>query len=131
MNRDRRTFGAAALLTGLLCASPAIAEDVKPDDIATKMGGVVDSLGKKQTGQPVQGEQKAIVHDLDELIAQLEKQCRAVPQRHQAEQTHARHGRLEDQQRTRAESATSSTPTTAARAGASSPTANAIASSSP
>jgi hypothetical protein len=75
MSRDGRTFGAAALLAGLLCASPAIAEDIKPDEIATKMGGVVDSLGKKQTGAPVQTEQKAIVHDLDELIAQLEKQC--------------------------------------------------------
>jgi hypothetical protein len=75
MSRDRRIFGTAALLTGLLCASPAIAEDIKPDDITAKMGGVVDSLGKKQTGVPVQGEQKAIVRDLDELIAQLEKQC--------------------------------------------------------
>ncbi len=75
MCRDQRTFGAAALLTGLLCASAVIAEDIKPDEIATKMGGVVDSLGKKQTGAPVQIEQKAIVHDLDELIAQLEKQC--------------------------------------------------------
>jgi hypothetical protein len=75
MNRDRRIFGTAAFLTGLLFASPATAEDIKPDDIAAKMGGVVDSLGKKQTGSPVQGEQKAIVRDLDELIAQLEKQC--------------------------------------------------------
>ncbi len=75
MSRNRRTFGAAALLAGLLCAAPAIADDPKPDDIATKMGEVVDSLGKKQTGMPVQTEQKAIVHDLDELIAQLEKQC--------------------------------------------------------
>ena len=75
MSRDRRTFGAAARLAGLLCASPAIAEDIKPDEIATKMGDVVDSLGKKQTGAPIQGEQKAIVRDLDELIAQLEKQC--------------------------------------------------------
>lgn len=75
MSRDGRTFGAAALLAGWLCATPAIADDVKPDDITAKMGGVVDSLGKKQTGTPVQTEQKAIVHDLDELIAQLEKQC--------------------------------------------------------
>jgi hypothetical protein len=75
MSRNRRTFGAAAILTGLLCASPAIAEDIKPNDIANKMGGVVDSLGKKVTGAPVQTEQKAIIHDLDELIAQLEKQC--------------------------------------------------------
>ncbi|WP_165226271.1 hypothetical protein [Aquisphaera insulae] len=77
MSRDRRIFGTAALLTGLLGASLATAEDVKPDEIASKMGGVVDSLGKKQTGDPVQGEQKAIVRDLDELIAQLEKQCQA------------------------------------------------------
>jgi hypothetical protein len=75
MRANRRTFGAAAILAGLLCASPAIAEDIKADDIANKMGGVVDSLGKKVTGTPVQTEQKAIVHDLDELIAQLEKQC--------------------------------------------------------
>lgn len=75
MNRDRRILAAPALLASLFCASPAIAEDIKPDDIAAKMGGVVDSLGKKQTGEPVQGEQKAIVRDLDELIAQLEKQC--------------------------------------------------------
>ncbi len=75
MSRNRRFHGAAALLTGLLCTSAAIAEDIKPDDIALKMGTVVDSLGKKQTGDPVQGEQKAIVRDLDELIAQLEKQC--------------------------------------------------------
>ena len=75
MNRNGRIFGAAALLTSLLCASPAIADEVKPEEIASKMGGVVDSLGKKQTGEPVQGEQKAIIRDLDELIAQLEKQC--------------------------------------------------------
>jgi hypothetical protein len=75
MNRDRRTIGAATFLAGLLCAPAAIAEDVKPEDIASKMGGVVDQLGKKQTGVPVQGEQKAIIHDLDELIASLEKQC--------------------------------------------------------
>jgi hypothetical protein len=75
MSRDRRFFGTAALLTGLFCVCPAIAEDIKPDEIATKMGGVVDSLGKKQTGMPVQGEQKQIVRDLDDLIAQLEKQC--------------------------------------------------------
>ncbi len=78
MNRDRRTFGVAALLAGLLGAAPAMAADeVKATDIATKMGGVVDDLGRKQTGAPVQGEQKAIVRDLDELIASLEKQCQA------------------------------------------------------
>ncbi|MDB5351952.1 MAG: hypothetical protein JWN86_3199 [Planctomycetota bacterium] len=77
MHRDRGTFGAAALLAGLLCATPAMADDPKPDDIAIKMGGVVDSLGRKLTGTPVQGEQKQIVRDLDDLIASLEKQCQA------------------------------------------------------
>jgi hypothetical protein len=75
MKRDRRTFGVAALMAGLLSTTPAIADDIKAVDIANKMGGVVDDLGKKQTGAPVQGEQKAIVRDLDELIASLEKQC--------------------------------------------------------
>ena len=39
------------------------------------MTGVVDTLGRKQTGDPVQGEQKEIVRDLDALIAELEKEC--------------------------------------------------------
>ena len=77
MHRDRRDFAAAALLAGLLWAPAAIADDVKAEDIASKMGGVVDSLGRKQTGAPVQGEQKAVVRDLDDLIASLEKQCQA------------------------------------------------------
>ncbi len=76
MIRDRLNFGVASLLAGLLTA-PAVsaADDVKATDIAAKMTTVVDELGRKQTGTPVQGEQKAIVRDLDELIASLEKQC--------------------------------------------------------
>jgi len=77
MYRDRRIAGAAALLATLIAAAPAVADETKAEGIAAKMGGVVDSLGKKQTGTPVQGEQKAIVRDLDELIASLEKQCDA------------------------------------------------------
>ena len=115
MNRDRQTFDPA--LFGLLCASPAFAEDVKPEDIATKMGGVVDSLGNADR-PAVQGEQKAIIHDLDELIARLEKQCR-VPGRHQAEQTRCGAWTTRGSAGEPEESATSSTPTTAARDGAS------------
>lgn len=77
MRRDLRNLGVATLLAGLLAAPPAMADDVKATDIADKMGGVVDDLGRKQTGEPVQGEQKAIVRDLDDLIASLEKQCEA------------------------------------------------------
>jgi len=77
MNRDRRTFGLAALLAGLLTAPipTASAADIKAEEIAGKMSVVVDDLGRKQTGDPVQGEQKAIVQDLDALIALLEKEC--------------------------------------------------------
>ncbi len=75
MNRNRWTFGLAALLASLLSATPTIAADVKADEIANKMTGVVDTLGQKQTGEPVQGEQKEIVRNLDALIAELEKEC--------------------------------------------------------
>ena len=81
MRRDRWTFGAAGLLAGLLAApaSAAVpaapAGDVQAGDIAAKMTGVIDELGRQETGVPVQGEQKAIVRDLDAMIAALERQC--------------------------------------------------------
>src|SRR5579875_2099143 len=72
MRRVRLTLGASLLAT--LLAAPAFGqEEVKAVDIANKMSGVVDELGKKVTGTPVQTEQKAIVRDLDALIASLEK----------------------------------------------------------
>lgn len=45
--------------------------------IASKMNGVVVSLAEATTGRPVQKEQKVILKDLDDLIAELEKQCQA------------------------------------------------------
>jgi hypothetical protein len=75
MNRERQILALAALTAGLLSATPAVAQDVQAVDIASKMTQVVDNLGQKKTGEPVQGEQKAIVRDLDALIASLEKQC--------------------------------------------------------
>ena len=71
MQRDRRTFGAAALIAGLLCATPVLADDPAASDIAIKMSGVVDYLGRKDTGKPVQVEQRQIVRELDDLIASL------------------------------------------------------------
>jgi len=64
---------AAGMVSFLL--QPAFAGDPPAAAIATKMAGVTDDLNRKVTGKPVQTEQKAIVHDLDELIASLEKQC--------------------------------------------------------
>ena len=75
MKRDVRTLGVAALMAGLVGPAPARADDPKPEDITARMGEVVESLAKKQTGTPVQGEQKRIVADLDALIASLEKEC--------------------------------------------------------
>jgi hypothetical protein len=79
MRRDRWTLGLAAVLAGL-SAGPAIAQEAGPraDEIAGKMGGVVDELGRKKTGEPVQAVQKTIVRDLDALIAELEKQAQAA-----------------------------------------------------
>ena len=75
MQANRR-WTAATILAGLLAAPPAApAADVKVEAIAGRMGGVVDELGRKQTGAPVQGEQKAIVGELDALIASLEQEC--------------------------------------------------------
>ena len=75
MRRSRMTLGVASLLAGILAAPAFAGDEVKAVDIANKMTGVVDELGKKVTGTPVQVEQKAIVRDLDDLIASLEKQC--------------------------------------------------------
>ncbi len=75
MTRNRMIALAGVASLSALIAAPSANAQQPPaaDEIASKMGGVVDSLGKKQTGSPVQGEQKVIVHDLDELIASLEK----------------------------------------------------------
>ncbi len=75
MTRNRMTLGTLAIVASLFGASTVLADDPKADEIAAKMGLVVDDLGKKQTGNPVQTEQKEIVSDLDALIASLEKEC--------------------------------------------------------
>jgi hypothetical protein len=63
---------AAGLMAFLI--RPAFGADPTPDAVVGKMAGVTDELNRKQTGKPVQAEQKAIVKDLDEMIAKLEKQ---------------------------------------------------------
>jgi len=73
MRRTIRILGPAALLPCLL--QPAIAADPPAAAIATKMANVTDELNRTVTGKPVQEQQKAIVRDLDDLIASLEKQC--------------------------------------------------------
>jgi hypothetical protein len=75
MRQNIRILGATALMSCLL--QPAFAADPPAAAIAMKMANVTDELNRTETGKPVQTEQKAIVQDLDELIASLEKQCQA------------------------------------------------------
>jgi hypothetical protein len=76
MRPNLRMLGATALMAGLL--QPAFGADPPTAAIATKMASVTDELNRNVTGKPVQTEQKAIVRDLDELIAQLEKKAAAA-----------------------------------------------------
>jgi hypothetical protein len=72
MRRNLSMLVAPALMSFLL--QPAFGEPPAAP-IAAKMAGVTDELNRVVTGKPVQTEQKAIVQELDTLIASLEKQC--------------------------------------------------------
>ncbi|MCA1686525.1 MAG: hypothetical protein LC745_11240 [Planctomycetia bacterium] len=78
MNRSLRTLGGAALCAGLLPLQAAPGAEPPAAAIATKMAEVTDGLNRNETGPPVQTEQKAIVRDLDELIASLEKKAQSL-----------------------------------------------------
>ncbi len=73
MRRDLCFLHAAALTLCLL--RPSFGAEPPAAAIATKMAVVTDDLNRNETGKPVQTRQKAIVNDLDALIASLEKQC--------------------------------------------------------
>jgi hypothetical protein len=75
MRLELRILGATALMSLLL--QPAFGAEPPAAAIAAKMAGVTDELNRNETGKPVQTEQKAIVNDLDELIAKLEKEYQA------------------------------------------------------
>ena len=75
MRRNLCFVAAAALASSLF--SPVVMAQSPINDITTKMTGVAGDLAKKQTGEPVQTQEKVILRDLDELIASLEKQCAA------------------------------------------------------
>ena len=66
----------SCLLVGVSFGKPTKPSGPKPiTSISEEMTGVAGDLGKTQTGEPVQAQEKTIVHDLDVLIAELEKQC--------------------------------------------------------
>jgi hypothetical protein len=74
----RRTFCILAATAWMLCVFCTSGTAQSPiTNISTKMTGVAGELAKTKTGAPVQTEQKAIVRDLDDLIAALEKECQA------------------------------------------------------
>jgi hypothetical protein len=76
MRRDLNKLSATALLAFLI--QPAVGAEPPAVAITGKMAGVTDELNRKETGKPVQTEQKAIVQDLDKLIASLEKKFQGL-----------------------------------------------------
>jgi hypothetical protein len=66
---------AMACLMGTAFAKPTSSAPKPISAISLEMTGVAGDLSKSQTGEPVQTQEKTIVHDLDVLIAALEKQC--------------------------------------------------------
>jgi len=81
MKTIQRVLGSAAAVAALSGAAPipepASSGPPTMSAIASKMNRVVVSLAETTTGQPVQKEQKVILKNLDDLIADLEKQCQA------------------------------------------------------
>jgi hypothetical protein len=80
MKRSLRVLGAATLMSCLPCTSFAKGPTTPSTPpsmsaISYKMSGVAGDLAKKETGEPVQNQEKRIVRDLDDLIAALEKEC--------------------------------------------------------
>ncbi len=65
---------AMACLMGTAFAKPTSSAPKPISAISLEMTGVA-GIFKSQTGEPVQTQEKTIVHDLDVLIAALEKQC--------------------------------------------------------
>ena len=84
---------------------PAFGAEPPAEAIAAKMAGVTDELNRSETGKPVQTEQKAIVRDLDALIASLEKQCQNCQNGMKRNNPKRGAGRLDDQPRHGRESA--------------------------
>ncbi len=80
MRRSVRILAVTAM-TSCLLGTVAFGKPTKPSgpkpisSISQEMTGVAGDLAKTQTGEPVQAQEKTIVHDLDVLIAELEKQC--------------------------------------------------------
>ncbi len=80
MRRSLRMFATVSVFPCLAATALAGAPTKKPSNgpvssITRKMTGVAVDLGQTVTGEPVQVKEKQVISDLDELIAQLEKEC--------------------------------------------------------
>ncbi len=73
MRRKLPMLVATGLMSFLL--QPALRAEPPAEAITAKMAGVTDELNRKETGKPVQTEQKVILGELDKLISSLEKKC--------------------------------------------------------
>ncbi|WP_337174071.1 hypothetical protein [Paludisphaera sp.] len=82
MKRYARILGAALAIGSAAAATTSAApipeKTAGPPTmsaIAKKMNGVTASLARTITGEPTRKPQKAVLRDLDALIAELEKEC--------------------------------------------------------
>jgi hypothetical protein len=80
MRRSLRVLRTATLLSCLPSAAFAAGptSSSTPPSISAisyKMSNVAGDLSKRETGEPVQNQEKRIVRDLDLVIAALEKEC--------------------------------------------------------
>jgi hypothetical protein len=75
MSTNFRVFAGAALASCLFCSAAGAQALISP--ISTKMTDVAGVLAKTETGEPAQTKEKEVLRDLDDLIAQLEKECQA------------------------------------------------------
>jgi hypothetical protein len=80
MKRSLLVLGATGVMSCLPYASFGEGPTVESSPpsmsvISDKMSGVAGDLAKRETGAPVQTQEKRIVGDLDNLIAALEKEC--------------------------------------------------------
>lgn len=80
MTRRHCRYVAWTVCALMLSLSPLAAqeEDYQPsplDEIATRMSVVVRDLSRQSTGKPTQTRQQTVKQKLDDLIAELEKEC--------------------------------------------------------
>ena len=104
MKRSLRVLGAATLMSCLPCASFAMGPTTPSTPpsmsaISYKMGGVAGDLAKKETGEPVQNQEKRIVARSRPVDRGAREGMRKLQRQQGAEQSEKAGARLDDPRR--------------------------------